>query len=240
MHKSVWAQWFAELRKGVMPIPGVLKEAFRSKQFWTGYVLNRDETPEWPAFGRRCRAEVPIGNGYSLVFDLMRSLYWTNLSLLCPRRKRPLWLARDDLAYWPREVLRWPEAELFSRAAAQFDKQLPHPGVVLVLLYRFTPLTAGDDRRVIWSMMRQAFESLNVLSGRAVERCLREGNSDLRDTFAWSEEKKAGWVLQDLSTDRFEHPRAPKSKFPFQDFAKALAAAEQTCLQGPGRRRNSR
>lgn len=224
-----------------MPLPGVLKEAFRSKAFWTAYILDResDDALDWPAFGHRCRVEVPAGGGYGLVFDLYRYLYQTDLWLRCPGRKRPLWLARDDLAYWPREVLRWPEAELFSRAAARLDKELPHPGVVLALLYRFTPLTAGDDRRAIWSMMRQAFESLGVLSGRMIERCLREGTSDERDGFAWSEEKP-GWVLRELSTGRFVHPRAPKSKFPFQDFAKAIEAAEQTCLERHGRRRIGR
>jgi hypothetical protein len=142
-------------------------------------------------------------------------------------------LGRDDLAYWPRDVMRWSESELFGRAAARLDKELAHPGVVLALLYRFTPLTADDDRKVVWSYMRQAFGSLGVLSGRMIERCLREGTSDLRDSLVWREEN-CGWVLQDLSTGRWEHPRAPKSKFPFQDFAEALGAAEQTCVQRSG------
>lgn len=215
-----------------MPFPDEFREAIQSKKFWIDYILNRIDEPKWPAFGRRCRVDIAIGAGYRLVFDLRPYLYQTDLWLRCPRRRRPLlWLARDDLAYWPREVLRWPEAELLSRAAARRDEELSHPGLLLVLLYRFTPLTAGDDRRSIWSLMRQAFGSLGVLSGRAVERCLREGTSDERDNLVWCEQK-CGWVLKYVDSENYEHPRAPKSKFPFREFAAALQVAERIAAKG--------
>jgi hypothetical protein len=222
-----------------MPIPAVLEDAFRSRQFWLDYLLDRFDEPEWPALGHRCRAEFPVGGGYALVIDFTRFLHRTDLSLRCPAREHPRWLARDDLAYWPREVLRWSETELLSKAAARLDTDLQHPGLLLVLLYRFTPLTADDDRRVVWSLMRQAFNSLGVLSLRAIERCLREGASDLRDGFAWRDCKR-GWVLQDLSSGRDEPPRAPKSKFPFREYAALLNAAQRTCDENGGRRRTRR
>jgi len=208
-----------------MSFPAAFVEAAQSEEFWTAYILDRGTSPEWPAFGRRCRVEVPTGGGYGLVFDLSRFLCQTDLSLRCPRRKRLAWLGRDDLAYWPREVMRWPEVILFCRAAARVDSTLNHPGVLLALLYRFTPLTAGDSRRAVWSLMRGALRALGVLSGRAIERCLRVGTSDERDGFAWREEE-CGWVLQDLSSGRYEFPRAPGGKFPFREFAAALRVAD--------------
>jgi hypothetical protein len=210
-----------------MPLPPTFREAIQSKDFWVEYILDRIEGPEWPALGRRCRVEVPVGRGYGLILDLSRFLFETVLSLRCPGRRQPLRMGHNDLACWTPDVLRWPEAILFSRAAARLDRELHHPGLVLALLYQFTPLTAADSRRAVWSLMRQAFGSLGVLSGRAVERCLRESTSDLRSHFTWRQEPY-GWVLQGLRGGCL-FPRAPKGLFPFHEFGAAVQAAEQTC-----------
>ena len=212
-----------------MPVLAPLRDAIRRKDFWTGYVLERDDA-EWPALGRSCRVTAPVG-GYEVVIGLSRYLYVTDLYLRRPGVRKLYWMGRDDLAYWPREVLRWEEAELISRAAALRDRELPHPGLLLVLLYRFTPLTAGDDRRAVHAQMRLAFGSLGVLSERAIGRCIREGASDLSDDFVWWPDEERGWVLRQTDQDQYWEPRCPGGKFPFTHFAALLDAAQRTCAR---------
>jgi hypothetical protein len=211
-----------------MPLPAPLKDAIRRKEFWIGYILEREDA-EWPTLGRSCRITVPVGGGYEIVIGLSRYLSVTDLYLRRPGVRKLYWMGRDDLAYWPREVLRWEETELISRAAALRDREFPHPGLLLLFLYRFTPLTAGDNRKAIHAEMRRAFNSLGILSERIIARCTREGASDLHDDFVWSQDEKCGWVLRQKDQDHYWEPRCPDGKFPFTHFDALLNAAQRTC-----------
>src|SRR5262249_20919285 len=67
----------------------------------------------------------------------------------------------DDCAQFLPWTLRWVELEYIARLAALRDTRLRHPGPLLALLSRFTPLTTDEEFRVARPMLATA---LNLLS----------------------------------------------------------------------------
>jgi hypothetical protein len=214
-----------------MPLPAPPKTAIQSKKFFSAFVLERDDA-DWPALGKDSRLTIPVGGGYEVVIRLSRHLYESDLYMRRPGVRKLYWMGRDDLAYWPREVLRWEESQLICQAGASLEPAIPHPGIMLLFLYRFTPLTAGDNRKAIHAEMRRAFKSLGILSERTIGRCIREGTSDLTDDFVWWRDEHYGWVLRQKDQDEFWHPRCPDGDFPFTYFNALVDAAQRTCVEG--------
>lgn len=227
-----------------MPLPAAMKEAARSKAFWLAYVLD-PEGAEWPALGRRCRVDVPVGGDYALAVDLGRSLSETILSLRRPRARRTFWMGQNDLAYWPRDVLRWEETGLICRAAAALDPDFAHPGVVLLLLAQFTPLTVDDRPADVYGRVREAFESVAALAPRTAGPCARRWVNDCRTEaqFGWRHDGRRGYVFRQTDIPHEHHldPRCPDGRFPFAEFGRLLDAARETCSRPapPAPRRSS-
>lgn len=233
-----------------MPIPDAFKDAMRRREFWVDYLLT--EGAEWLEFKRGCRIAANVGGGYEIVVALTDLIYETNLYLRRPGSKKLYWMGRNDLANWPRDVLRWEETLLISEAAARMDPDFATTDVLLVLLYPFTPLTGEDDRKQIYARMRNAFASLGVLSTSVINRCVRHCLSEATDFIWWrhaengwvlkqdteTREKvlrswhpKRGWVLKQNTTERYEWPRSPDGPFPFKHFAGLIEAAKLTCAR---------
>jgi hypothetical protein len=128
-------------------------------------------------------------------------------------------------------VLRWEETDLLCRAASILDATFTHPGILLLLLSRFTPLTREDDPVAIRKVVRQAFASLNVLSQRMVGQCVRAGVCDLRSDCEWSQDHQNRWVLRRLKRcpNPYWGPRDPNLEFPFKCFDELIDKARQTC-----------
>lgn len=212
-----------------MPIPAVFIDAMRRRDFWVQYLLT--EGAEWPEFGRRCHVAAPVGGGYEIVVGLSKLLYVTDLYLRRPGVKKLYWMGRNDLAEWPRDVLRWEETLLITQAAARLNPDFAASDVLLVLLSCFTPLTAENNRKQIYARMRKAFVSLGVLSTSLITRCVRHCLPDATG-LSWRRDAKRGWVF-DL------YPRSPDGSFPYKHFAGLIEAAKRTCEQ-PARRARKR
>ncbi|HJT35148.1 MAG TPA: hypothetical protein VJ783_24190 [Pirellulales bacterium] len=231
-----------------MPIPAAFRDAMRRRGFWVDYLLT--EGAEWPEFKRGCQIAAPVGGGYEIVVALTDLLYETNLYLRRPGAKKLSWMGRNDLANWPRDVLRWEETLLITEAAARIDADFAASDVLLVLLYPFTPLTDEDDRKQIHARMRKAYASLGVLSTSTIHRCVRHCLSDATGNIWWQHPKhgwvlkqnpetrakvsrswhpKRGWVFKEATTEHYEWPRSPDGPFPFKHFAGLIEAANLTC-----------
>ncbi len=215
-----------------MPMPAAFHDAMLRREFWVDYLF--PSGAEWPAFGRRCHVAAPVGGGYEIVVELTSILDQTDLYLRRPGRRKLSWLGRNDLAYWPRDVLRWDETLLICEAASRLDAEFATSDVLLVLLYPFTPLTDDDDRQQVYARMRKAFKSLGVLSARLVDRCVRECLSDATGS-VWWRHARHGWVLKQGDSMRYDGPRRPGRDFPFKYFAELIEAAHATCQRLPRR-----
>jgi hypothetical protein len=193
-----------------MPLPATFLDAMRRREFWVEYLLT--EGAEWPEFGRRCHVVAPVGGGYEIVVGLSNLLYVTDLYLRRPGAKKLYWMGRNDLAEWPREVLRWEETLLITQAAARLDPDFAASDVLLVLLSCFTPLTAENDRRQIYARMRQAFASLGVLSTSMIHRCVRRCLPDATDSAAALGSLQRRMPSVEFMDVRWPMPRLPLTR----------------------------
>ena len=154
----------------------------------------------------------------------------------------------DDQAHWHPHVLRWEELDLLARCAALDDPELPHPGPLVALFHRFTPVCRGDAT-LAYPLQEAAYGPL-AFRGKALSEQIHR--FDYADAgFTWKERAPRGWVLEqevpasgarvaDLYTTRCEQ----NPEFPFaawndtmeharEQYGRALDA---TWLEANGRR----
>jgi hypothetical protein len=84
-----------------------------------------------------------VAGEYSLFLRIGEEI---NLSLSHRSMPSPIELGWDDQARWHPHALRWEELEAICGCLAARDADMPHPGWPLLLLCRFAPPTANDDR----------------------------------------------------------------------------------------------
>jgi hypothetical protein len=183
-----------------------------------------------------CRLDIPVGAGYGLGLDFPSHFSDVDLSLLLPDAQRSE-LAEDNLSHWHPHVLRWEELDLICKCAAIQDATLPHPGLPLLLLYRFAPITECDNVDRIFPLLRDAWRSLRLFDeeqiNKFVQRVDKRGSK-----FEWRFEDSLGWALhQDtrpegkatLYTFR-SRPRASASaSFPFAEYGRMVEEAQAMC-----------
>src|SRR5262249_40043151 len=152
-----------------------------TRRFWTDFFWET-RAPEYPRL-KDCTVRLPIAGGYRLGLSLDEFLCYFSLEFACPGRKA-VEIAWDDQAHWHPHVLRWQELELICRAIAIQDADLPHPGVVLLLLHRFAPICVGDDLDVIVPMLEAAWQQLDAFSDSEIAGFIER--ADARDAgFRW-------------------------------------------------------
>jgi hypothetical protein len=144
----------------------------------------------------------------------------------------------DDCSQFINEILRWDEVELLARHVEQRTPQIKHPGLIVALLYRFAPLTAGDNSDSVlklltssWAALRTGPDDGSEHSG--VPRLSDEAKHiellDHRDSgFYWREDEAGNWVLLTTGPRTAYTYREPGGPFPFEawkGFMEAVAAA---------------
>jgi len=126
-------------------------------------------------------------------------------------------------------VLRCEELELISRCVARMDAGLPHPGVPLLLLCQFAPITDSEDGERALSLRSSAWRSLKLFNDEEIGQFLKIG--DFRGTgVEWQCDGQGNWTLH-LNED--QHPEAglyslrrqENDSFPFEHLADAMAEA---------------
>ncbi len=174
-------------------LPPVLIPLLQRRDFWLRFFWDRDDH-EYPEL-EGCEVVVPLGDEAALVLDLDELLAYFSLSLRHPSLPEPVELGWDDQAHWHPHVLRWEELDLLGRWAALSHPELTHPGVLVALLHRFTPLCRGDDEAVVPALLEAAYRSLGVFRGKALQE--RVDRYDRREAgFTWRQDPACGWVLE--------------------------------------------
>ncbi len=141
-----------------MPFSGVLQAVFSRKKFWTDYYRVTDTNPDAPEYQELdgLPIELHVSPRHALVLQLEENLFQRSPYLREPATRDLLQLGWADLDGPFQNVLRWEEIEAVCRCLAARDPALGYPGVPLLLLMPFAPITAADDVDAIRRLIAQA------------------------------------------------------------------------------------
>jgi hypothetical protein len=143
-----------------VPVPDALRTLSHDPAFWADYFFRA--APVADPDPADLRATFPVAGGYALVLDLDRRYGTYALGLRTPTSVEPIPMAWDDRSRWHPHGLLWSELDLLGRVVALDDPSLPHPGLPVALLCRFTPITAEDDATAVRGLLGAALRSLRV------------------------------------------------------------------------------
>ncbi|MDQ7907046.1 hypothetical protein RB614_21270 [Phytohabitans sp. ZYX-F-186] len=147
----------------LVPVPDALRTLSHDPAFWADYFFRTHRsTPDADPDPAELRATFPVAGGYALVLDLDREYGTYALGLRTPGSSEPIPMAWDDRSRWHPHGLLWPELDLIGRVVALDDPSLPHPGLPVALLCRFTPITPEDDAAAVQALLGAALRSLRV------------------------------------------------------------------------------
>jgi hypothetical protein len=209
-----------------MPLPAELEGRVREREFWTNaYWLTYADDEAEDLTKRTLRFEVT--DRHALVFGLDDGFYYFSLGLSVDGEE-PVSLGWDDQAHWHPHVLRWRELDAIGGAIARRDPTLVHPGVPLLLLMRFAPITDEGDGRLAHHLTGRAWDRLVLFSRR--EREVFFDRIDARGAgFTWRRADR-GHVIEQDEGDRIRRRalyslRAPGcEEFPFEELEDMLAS----------------
>lgn len=220
-----------------MPLPEPLQAVIKKRRFWTDFfwITNADEG-DYPGLDD-CDVELPVTEEYQLSLNFSAWLSCFVLNFIDADGKS-VEIAHDDQAHWHPHILRWKELDLICRAVADDDPELPHPGLPLLLLYRFAPICRDDDVDFITSMLDAAWRKLDIFSDAEIRKFIER--SDARDAgFRWQydDNEKFWWIEKDeggtsgkgLYTHR--HLEGARDQFPSANWEEMMAGAKE--LVGP-------
>jgi hypothetical protein len=225
-----------------MPLPVPLRSLVQDRRFWTDYFWEEDSELDAIVAGRYrdlrdCRVDFPVSDHYGLVLDMDEELSYFSLSLRSPEASDPVEIAWDDQAHWHPHVLRWEELDLVGRCVALGDPELPHPGLPVVLLHRFTPTCVNDDVDVIDPMLASAYRSLRLFTDREIDAYL-ERRDYRQGRFTWEHREPLGWTLSQDEAARghsgyclYSLRTAENDEFPFRPLRQIVEEAKRTCAR---------
>ncbi len=182
-----------------------------------------------------CRVNFPVTDQRGLALDFSCSLEDFSLELTNGAGKR-FRLGWDNLAHWHPHVLRWDELESISECLNIRDASFTHPGLPLLLLCRWAPITEVDDADHVLSLLRRACDRLGVLqlANSIFARFDRRGNG-----FEWRNEPSHGWIpYQDNSLTEsgwrykwqlYSLRSTRNTDFPFTELNAMLQGAREIC-----------
>lgn len=204
-----------------MPVPEVLRTLSYDPAFWAEWFRGGGPDEPDPV---ELRVTFPISHGFGLVLDVDRHHGTFGLGLRTPITIEPIQLGWDDPSDWYPHCLRWPEIDLIGRVTALDDPSLPHPGLPVVLLSRFAPITPEDDAVGVRALLGAALRSLQVPAPPLEQEPLFPDAGQ-----SWpvlSDEQVAEYTAitqRDLRTLRV----TDNERFPFEELAELVRLAER-------------
>lgn len=240
-----------------MSIPAALPGLAHQREFWLRFFWSREgdghrydalTTFHIPVprrhralLGERfpmCRLDYVVGGASGLRLEFPTDLSNFELYLLRPGGQ-PANLATDNLAHWVNHALRWEEADWVCRAASLLHPDWgPHPGLALLALFRFAPITEADAPPAL-ALLRAARRWAGMRGETASDRFVRRVDGRRRG-FVWSQRPDGRWLLGQQPGSRGTGPyttrHARNSRFPHEGLAECLAEARRACAEalGPG------
>ncbi|MGC4046053.1 MAG: hypothetical protein QM758_19860 [Armatimonas sp.] len=137
-----------------------------------------------------------INGRFSLRLETI--LYYTNLSLY--DFDEEIQLGWDDEARWHPHCLRWKELIPLCDYISQQNPDIPYPGWILLLLFRFAPICSNEDAKIAYPALKESWESLGLFSEDEIQRLIE--TADLRfAVFTWSQDDQGNWSVDQEDND---------------------------------------
>jgi hypothetical protein len=204
----------------------------QSPEFWRAYFFEDESGTgyEFPTTTWHLR----VSDGHAVVLRVERDFTRVWLGLHTPGGGEPLALGWDDQAHWHPDALRWEELDAVARAVAFREPALAHPGLVVLLLCRFAPMTEGEDGDLGASLLEGALRAASV-HAETVRRLW--ASVDVRHAgLRWRNHPGRGPVLEqdpvlENASGRREYTLRsahPLARFPFAEFTELIHAARAT------------
>jgi hypothetical protein len=201
-----------------MLTPDLLARLHTSR-FWNDYLHFTE--PDEPLLSGRSW-EIPLDLGASVGLDLAID-YGTSSATLLIRdfgeRGVPIEVAWDDQAHWHPHVFRWTELDALCRRIAARSAEYPHPGIPLLLLYRFAPLTSESEYRAYRPFLEEGWATLALFTADEIAGFI--DRVDYRGQgVEWSHTIGLGWTVDqiDPSAERnlYSLRARGNAEFPFE------------------------
>src|SRR5262245_39038856 len=140
------------------------------KRFWTDYLYlteaedeDEDDPPEWDVvFDVGARVGLLLSIEYGGEVTLFLRDAWVAVE--------PVQIAWDDEAHWHPHVFRWVELDNVCKRIASRSPDLAHPGIPLLLLFRFAPITSEEDYGLAQASLRSAFRHLSLFTDAQIDK----------------------------------------------------------------------
>src|SRR5262249_8588238 len=145
-----------------------LERRARMAEFWLQYLFveGEDDATPWDPW----QLTFPLFARSSLSLSVDKHAY---VSLVLREETGDAFeVAWADLAHWHPHVLRGPELDASGRRVAARSPAHPHPGIPLLLLYRFAPIASEEDARLALPLLKGALDRVGGGS-----RTIRGGGS---------------------------------------------------------------
>jgi hypothetical protein len=215
-----------------MPLPEAVRQLAGSPGFWADYLFLEDGPGEERPALDGARLDFGVCPGYQVSLSLDRHLCYHGLGFIYPGAASTVEIGWDDQAHWHPNALRWEELDLIGRCLALNDPTLPHPGLPVLLLNRFTPVCLNTDADAVFPLIESAWRFLGLFAGRQLDEVVEKYDRRHAE-FVWGEEA-VGWVLGQAegAEERtgwycYTLRVAENDAFPFQQWGEFIGAAER-------------
>ncbi len=204
--------------------PALIKLFRSGKNFWGDYFWS----PENP------RADYPELDAYKIRFVISpqsaivlstNSKLWERTLFLENRDNGELsQLGWSDQAHFHPDVFRFEELTVICKCLARTDTELKHPGVPLLLLQEFCPITSKTEWDAISKLIAGSLVTLITLGPAEAIAFAAKIVAPVREV-VWTQSPSGHWILKGESPYSLRDPEY--REFPLKSFEEMLAWAQR-------------
>lgn len=123
--------------------------------------------------------------------------------------------------------------DAICRCLATRDPRTPYPGLSLLLLYRFAPITADDDAEAIRGVVAEAWRALGLFTDDEIARLI--GRTRWAKSLRWTRDPERGWVVAQAGDDAYSMRWPDNESFPFLPLRDLVQQAHACAGDADGR-----
>ena len=204
--------------------PTILKLLRSGKNFWEDYFWSPENTrasyPELDAH----KIEFAISPQSTIVLSADSKLWEHTLFLKNRHGGQLSQLGWSDQAHFHPDIFRLEELIAICKCLARLAPEWKHPGIPLLLLWEFCPITSETERDSISKLVADAFCSLISLTRDEAMALAARIVTPVRKVM-WVRFPFGHWILEGESPHSLRHPRY--HEFPLESFEEMLAWAQR-------------